>query len=268
MCIISGQVNSVGATKIFAIPSRSGTRQLTAYTNTVDTPADNLMCLPVPNPDTVEFEKVPADLFQQCAQSFQVMISREITLGVSRSLLTSSNELIIQSHGSYDVVLIPSLNDMGRIPRHFATLTSDVIQFMQRNYAANMGFLLCRLKPGKTSYEPFAYSHAISGPYLFVPTMHFHTHAPATHAHWERPWSGEAWNPRATSDADWDHLIYTAHTPVAAHRSSSRIPKDHNMINWREISDEFNLGKDTQLRCMEITGSSEGNHDIVLPLVA
>lgn len=268
MCIISEQVTSVGATKIFAIPSRSGTRQLTAYTNTVDTPADNLMCLPVPNPETVEFEKVPEDLFEQCAQSFQFMAARGATLGVTRSA-PPNGELVIQSHGSYDVVLVPSLNDVGRVPRHFAVLTPEVIQFMRANYATNMGFLLCRLKQGKTSYEPFAYSHALSGPYLFVPTMHFHTHAPAAHAHWERPWSGAGWNPRATSGADWDHLIYTAHTPTSgAHRSHNRIPKDHNMINWRGISDEFNLGKSTQLRCLEITGDSEGNHDIVLPLVA
>jgi len=269
MCIISGQVHSVGATKIFAIPSRAGTRQLTAYTNTVDTPADNLMCLPVPNPETVEFEKVPEDLFDQCARSFQVMAARGTTLGVTRSALPDSrDELVVQSHGSYDVVLIPSLNDVGRVPRHFATLTPDVIQFMRANYAANMGFLLCRLKPGKMSYEPFAYSHAITGPYLFVPTMHFHIHAQAAPDAWARPWIGGEWNPRATSEADWDHLIYTAQTPAAAaHRSHSRIPKDHNEINWREISDEFNLGTGTQLRCMEITGNSEGNHDIVLPLV-
>ena len=56
MCIISKEVNAVSKTKLFASLDDTGTRQLTVYSNQVDTDtSDNAMILPVPNPNTVEF---------------------------------------------------------------------------------------------------------------------------------------------------------------------------------------------------------------------
>lgn len=219
------------------------------------------MCLPVPFPETVEFESVPEDLFTQCERSFSTMMPKAATLGVMRSV---GPMLEIRSHGSYDVVLIPSVEDTGRVPRHFATLTPDVVAFMRQKYSNRpFGFLLCRLKAGASDYEPFAYSHATDGANLFLPTMHFHTHAHQT-ASWERPWQG----PFTTSDTDWDHKIYTACTAAdAAHRSHSAIPNPKNQIDWSSMPSEFRIGADHQLRLLEITGGSEPNRDIVLPLV-
>ena len=261
MCIISGPVNSVSATKIFAMPSRSGSRQLTVYSNTVNTPADNMMCLPVPYPETVMFERVPADLFTQCERSFTGGYPRGApTLSVSRSV-----ELEVRSHGSYDVVLIPSVDDTVRVPRHFATLTPEVVEFMRREYGGRpFGFLLCCLKAGASDYEPFAYSHATDGANLFLPTMHFHTHPPPSFQSWERPWR----SPNIDSDIDWDHEIYTVRTSHSAHRSLTRIPRSQNEINWSQMPDEFAIGSKHQLRCWEITGGAEPNRDIILPLAS
>ena len=243
MCIISGPVTSVNATKIFAMPSKNSTRQLTVYANSVSSPADNLMCLPVPFPETVEFESVPADLFTQCERSF----TRVATLSATRS---AGPMLEVRSHGSYDVVLIPSVDDTARVPRQFATLTPEVVAFMRREYGGRpFGFLLCRLKAGAADYEPFAYSHATDGASLFLPTMHFHSHG---------------WG--AAMDADWDHKIYTVRTPTTAHKSMFCIPRPRNEIDWSRVSTDFAVGSERQLRCMEIAGNAEPNRDIVIPI--
>jgi hypothetical protein len=76
MCIISGPVISVNSTKILALPSNDGTRQLTVYRNAVATPESNAMCLPCPNPETIEFESVPKDIFSQCSSSFGFRMTR------------------------------------------------------------------------------------------------------------------------------------------------------------------------------------------------
>jgi hypothetical protein len=218
------------------------------------------MCLPVPYPETVEFERVPADLFTQCARSFTGGYPRGVpTLGLSRS---AGSELEVRSHGSYDVVLVPSVEDTARVPRHFAVLTPEVVEFMRSEYGGrSFGFLLCRLKAGASDYEPFAYSHATDGSNLFLPTMHFHTHAPPSFQTWERPWRSPA------SDVDWDHEIYTVRTPPSAHHSLTRLPRSQNEINWSQMPDEFDAGSRHQLRCWEIAGGAEPNRDIVIPIV-
>ena len=64
MCIIAGEVRRVAGTKLFVMPSSDGRRQITVYSNKVDTPGANVMCLPVPNPESIEFETVYNDLFK------------------------------------------------------------------------------------------------------------------------------------------------------------------------------------------------------------
>lgn len=259
MCIISGPVTSVSSTKIFAMPSRSGSRQLTVYSNSVTTPAENLMCLPVPYPETVHFERVPTDLFTQCERSFTG--GRGVpTLGLSRS---AGPELEVRSHGSYDVVLVPSVEDTSRVPRHFATLTPEVVEFMRHEYGGRpFGFLLCRLKAGASNYEPFAYSHATDGSRLFLPTMHFHTHAPPSFQTWDRPLRSPT-----VSHTDWDHEIYTACTPHSAHHSLTRMPRPQNEIDWSQMPHDFVLGSKRQLHCWEIAGGAEPNRDIMIPIM-
>ena len=55
MCIVSGAVNSVTKTNIYVSHNLSMTSQLTVYSNVVDTPEENTMILPVPNPDSIKF---------------------------------------------------------------------------------------------------------------------------------------------------------------------------------------------------------------------
>jgi hypothetical protein len=177
MCIISGPVISVNSTKILCIPSKDGKRQLIVYKNAVATPDSNAMCLPCPNPQTVEFEHVAKDIFSQCDSSFERVYPRSSggpTLSAGGMWGTRS-KLEVKSHGSYDVVLVPSMDDLDRVPEDFTTLTSEVVQFLKSSYQSGFGVVLCRLKRGSTDYEPFAYSHQMqSSGELFFPTKHFH----------------------------------------------------------------------------------------------
>ena len=98
MCVIDGPIARVAATKLFGCPTADKTRQLTVYSNAVDTPAENVMLLPVPHPDSVVLETVHKDLFEECENSF----SRG--RGESDSLIpmcaSAGGYLAVRDHGS------------------------------------------------------------------------------------------------------------------------------------------------------------------------
>jgi hypothetical protein len=291
MCIISGPVLSVNSTKILALPSRSGKRQLTVYSNAVATPNSNAMCLPVPTPHSVKFEHVPKDIFKQCYNSFDIRMPRgAATLGMTRSANVAKGHLPIQSHGSYEVVLVPSMGDINRIPPQFTTLTPEVIEFLNASYPINFGIVLCKLKKGSTDYEPFAYSHDIqANTQLFFPTKHYHVHNESQNRmsedDEEQGWSSGFGSsllggsmlgllnrniPKLVNTRfadDWDHEIYSAGTPVWCHESPKKGMRTSNAINWSQMPEEFQLGPSAVLRCKEMVGHSQ-NVDIEMPIGA
>lgn len=233
------------------MPSRDGGRQLVVYSNAVDTPVDNVMVLPVPRPETVEFETVPNDLFAQCEASF----FREATLSVAtRGFgLRGMPELEVRSHGSYAVVLAPSVADLGRVPTSFTRLSPEVTAFLAGEYPSGFGFLLCKLKDGHTEYTPFAYSHAL-GPAdrLFTPTKHFHM---------------DSYGSVDTVTADWDHEIYTALTDHYAHNDMRRTRRPGNQINWARMPNGFQMNPSVPLNCFVRKGSQYRNEDLQFRLV-
>lgn len=289
MCIISGPVQSVNSTKLLALPSRNKQRQLTVYSNSVITPNSNAMCLPVPNPETVRFEKVPKDIFKQCSNSFKESLTRGGPILLSfNSRSNNRPQLQIQSHGSYDVVLVPSIDDIDRVPPHFTILTTDVIEFLKASYPSHFGIILCRLKKGATNYEPFAYSHALqANKQLFYPTKHFHImtnnysnnrpqedEEPGWASGFGNTMLGVAFElpgrqmPKINSTRvadDWDHEIYSAFTPEWCHSSKNKEMINRNLIKWGEMPRDFQFDANIQLRCKEIVGE-ERNIDIEMPV--
>ena len=248
MCIISSYVKKVSKTKIFTIPSQDSKRQLTVYMNSVDSPVTNIMCLPVPNPDSVQFEKVPKNLFSSCEASFPEPIKKPEMMW---SLSASRAPLEIKSHGSYEVVLIPSSDDFDRIPESFE-LTEAVQKFLIENYSKNFGFLLCRLKKGSVSYEPFAYSHDIFEHHLFVPTKHFHIHTDSDFM------TGRSVVPKKIDiKADWDHDIYTCFVPIQLQDVSH-----DSEIEWEEMPKGFRCGPDYPLQRLQCIGNHLANNDL------
>ena len=297
MSIISGPVLTVNSTKILCIPSVSGKRQLTVYSNVVVSRLENALCIPVPTPHSVKFEYVPKDIFTQCNNSFDVRIPKgAATYGMPLTSHTShtSHTISIQSHGSYEVILVPSLSDMNRIPPRFATLTPEVIEFLNASYPINFGIILCRLKSGSINYEPFAYSHDIqANTQLFFPTKHYHVHNELQKQKQDQEQDQEqeqevGWSsgfgssllggnmmgllspnrPKLVNTRfadDWDHEIYSIGTPVWCHESSKKGMRDTNVINWYQMPADFQLGPSMVLRCKEIIGHSV-NVDIEIPV--
>ena len=257
MCIISGPITTVRATKIYCQPSLDGTRQLTVYSNMVQTDtADNLMVLPVLFPETVEFETVPRDFWEQCRASFVPGISPERSgwwAGTRGPEVPAYLEVL--THGSYEVALAHTVEDLRRLRPDFARLEPDVLEFLtttyggEQNYGKRFGFIVCRLKSGATEYEPFAYSHArrANSRHLFVPTMHFHRLGDEV----------------ATSEADWDHEIYTLNTGPEAHSSRWEMPHDRNAIRWDAMPMKFRAGPGIPMRKLTRTGVAR-NEDLWL----
>lgn len=283
MCVISGPVISVNSTKILCLPSKNGTRQLTVYRNAVATPESNAMCLPCPNPATIEFESVPKDIFSQCSSSFGFRMARGTLSAAGGS---NSKSLPILSHGSYEVVIVPSMNHFSEIPEGFATLTPEVVSFLRGAYPPHFGVVLCKLKKGSTDYEPFAYSHKMqASAQLFFPTKHFHMEAPGashrdTSFYADEPEVGWAsaftspmrWTEMSTSPSvntrfadDWDHELYSAGTPNWCHESHKKEMMSTNQIDWSKMPSDFRLGSSAVLRCKEIVGHS-ANVDIEMPM--
>jgi hypothetical protein len=252
MCIISGSVNKVAKTKLFVMPSKDGQRQLTVYTNAVDTPKENVMCLPVPYPHSVKFEKVPKKLFEQCKLSFpkKPTWSHPQTLSYSRSL--SAEPIQIQSHGSYEVAIVPSLYEFHRVPGNFYVLSEEVKHFLFNSYPQDWGVLLCKLKEGVSDYEPFAYSHFIHNQSFFLPTKHYHKHESKNFN------SGRS---HFSSHADWDHELYLYYIPKQA---GWKQGQGENRIEWEEVSKEFRIGPDYPLQQRIVQGSWHPNEDYFL----
>jgi hypothetical protein len=287
MCIISGPVLSVNSTKILALPSKNGKRQLTVYRNAVATPESNTMCLPVPNPNSVKFENIPKEIFKQCSKSFDIRFARGFSDGLtpaSLSMNASRSTLQVQSHGSYEVVLVPSMDDLDRVPIHFITLTSEVVEFLKASYPTNFGVLLCKLKKGSADYEPFAYSHDIqANDQLFFPTKHYHVHNKTVTYYEEPGWTGAFGGSLLGGDLiglpgrkmpqivntrfadDWDHEIYSAQTPTWCHESSKKVMKGRNEISWSDMPSDFSFGPSLVMRCKEMVGHS-ANIDIEMPI--
>ena len=240
MSIISDRIQSVDSTKILVMPSKNGKRQLTVYSNTVTTPDINVMCIPVPNPHSVRFEYVPADIFSQCANSFTKKGS-------------CMDYISTFCNSSYKTVIVRSANELHN--QIGFIITHDVVEFLKLHYP-NYGFILCKLKKGKHTYNPLAYSHDICDR-LFIPTKHYHITI-------EQELSCDyiQLNEKKASIADkWDHLIYSIGTPIWCHESMKL--RHDNKINWSKIHD-FSLHTSVILNCYERNGYYP-NVDITMP---
>jgi hypothetical protein len=250
MCIISGPVVSVNSTKIFAMPSKDGKRQITVYSNKVKTLENNAMLLPVPNPKSVKFEKVPADLFSQCKKSFEQSLDFALK---GRGGFISNNSLKIQSHGSYEVVIVPSIDDFHRVPKSFAEVTPEVIAFL-KNYNTDFGFLLCRLRAGSVDYEPFAYSHDLYNSKLFFPTKHFHLNDDRNIIKSKNPSSRSGFFDKIGVFDDSDDDIFSSYASFNS-GSNFKVAKSH-----RDTSYSFDSDDDSDHGRMEI--ADDWDHEI------
>lgn len=251
MCIIPGPVDSVSNTKLFVMPSLDKTRQFTVYSNSVDSPDENVMILPVPNLNSLQLHTIKyKKLFDHLHDSVIKHQTRAFEFSMYRSLSASAqfDSLPVFEHGSYLVSLAQTIEDLHRLNSSVFQLPPDIDTFFAKHYTREFGYLCCVLKPGEKTYEPLAYSHRLhSNGKLFVPTLHYHNHR------------GHV----KTNDADWDHFIYSAGTLDLANQDYSSLKE--NAIKWEKMPAEFRYDKTFPIRCARIKGYYP-NRDIAFAL--
>lgn len=252
MCIILGPIRSVDQTRIFVLPSRDNSRQMTFYLNSVDSPDENMMILPVPNIKSLELHKIKYKamfdhLYSSVLRIPQRSWHHSLELNTLRCA-ASIEPLPVISHGSYLVSVAPTLEDLTRLDTSVFDMTEELYNFFAKNYTREFGYLCCRLKEGKQDYEPICYSHDLhSNGRLFVPTLHYHNH----HGRVD------------TEHADWDHLIYSIGT--SEHANLEFLSKKTNKILWQRFPEPFRYAAEMPIRCAELTGN-QPNRDIAFAL--
>jgi hypothetical protein len=257
MCIISGPVNSVKSTKIFVAPSLSFERQLTVYRNEVATEAQNLMILPVPHPETVQFEldvMKYKNLFKDVEKSFHTFYYESLCMSDTRSGVFPTS-LKVVNVGSYKASVADSVDDLTRLdPSVFAVLNPELIAMLREMYGKEMGFVCCILKKGGNKYQPIAYSHKrAEGSTLFVPTKHYHVEDTSSMEH---SFANSRFHSNKWAD-DWDHEIYSICTTAdSAHKQSreQRVPKDYNELKWDQFPSDFRWKSGQRLHAWCVSG--------------
>lgn len=225
MCIILTHVESVSNTQIYVSSSKSRKRQLTIYTNKVDTHVKNAMILPVPNPLSVELLnfKNYKKIFDDCRECFHHDDGSRNDRHMYRAALSASFDsrppLPVYTVGSYQASIVPSINDFDRVDTQILRVNPQVFTLLKDTYDSSFGFIICQLREGSHQYHPFAYTHEIHNcNLLFVPTLHYHL--------------GET-----SVKADWDHTIYSPMTDL--YTTGNYTFKDSSYIDWTKMPEDY-----------------------------
>jgi hypothetical protein len=204
MCIFSGSVESVAATKILVSQvyqtqiveqKEKGKKkrykkpvgkplQLVVYSNKVildptahdsiaGTPGGTAMILPFP---LIKGNNRVAVLDMSNYENFfddiELLFPIPQTQSYSNSILSDAIDVV--KVGSYNVSIVPNYENFIHLQFDKFNLHPDVTNLLKRYYSHNYGFMVCVLRP-QARYHPFAYVHEIrNNGELFVPTRHFH----------------------------------------------------------------------------------------------
>lgn len=225
MCIILTHVESVSNTQIYVSSSKKRTRQLTVYSNQVETHVKNAMILPVPNPLSVKLLNFShyTNIFEDCRECFHYDDGSMKNGRLYRSSLSASAEhrppLPVYTVGSYQASIVPSIDDFDRVNTQILRVNPEVFKLLKDTYDPSFGFLICQLREGSHHYHPFAYTHLIhKSKLLFVPTLHYHL--------------GEK---NVTSD--WDHTIYSPMTDL--YTTGNYTFKDTHAVDWNKMPEDY-----------------------------
>ncbi len=185
MCIISNYVENVANTKILVAVNPEKTRQFTCYSNTVNNSTDgNAMILPVPYPNSVKFHDLSnyKNIFDDCKDCFTNPLSRSKGMYLSSNSWNASDGVLkVFNVGSYQVSLGLSLSDLDRVNGSVFRLSPGCGELLKKDYShPSFGFIICKLSKGEEEYHPLGYSHEIFGNNIFIPTKHYHEHAPSS----------------------------------------------------------------------------------------
>ncbi len=207
MCCFSGPVTSVSGTKIFAsmrvLLATEGERaQILAYEAMVTTEASNAMVLPIPvRPDVGADGIVLLDM--SSVPDFFLVLFRLVEAGTPRLPTFSAPfpqpQLTVHRVGAYDVSIVPTIEDFGRLSSLFRLGPSrspvglgvsleqpqGLLQVFRQRYPGH-SFVVCQIAPGKVDLHPFGVMFLPRHPdHLFFPTLHIHDGALHEKAHFD-----------------------------------------------------------------------------------
>lgn len=240
MCIILAQVEEVNATKIFTSLTHDQERQFLVYSNQVETDFDNLMILPVPNPESVVFVNLSkySKLFDDLESNFVKSRGSSMNLYASRSAASFDTlerpPLVVYSVGAYSASIVPSISEFDRLDKKHFKLPRDLETILDTTYDRQFGFIVCKLKQGKHTYHPFAYTHQKhNSNLLFIPTLHYHPHG---------------YGANRVVDADWDHIIYSVGTDLDTTNYDEYAFSARDSIKYNKLPPEIGWMREHRLK--------------------
>lgn len=267
MCIVSGEVEDISATKIF-VAKLENEQQVTIYDNKIIIKQQNIldpsnrwvlppgnnnvaMILPYPKGEIEIFDmKGVNDIFKPLNKLFtkHQKGSRGSYSLMTTNAYTDNDAIEVKKVGSYDTSIVPSYEDFSRLQFDKFQLDQGITKLLEDHYKYDYGFLVCIIRSG-ANYHPIAYSHKLNNNEFFIPTKHYH--------------NGSDKNP------DWDHSIYTLDSKMNDYYSSSY------QVNTKTINPEI-LGKlpmplallqsnNVPINRININKSYHENHDILVP---
>ena len=167
-------------------------------------------------------------VFQALHDQFEAEKPRVMTFSLGSTMsyggdARSAPLAVIQS-GSYEVSIVPSFEDLGRLDRAvFPAQDPQLLDALRRSSNESTAYLVFVLRQS-APYQPFVYMYRLTDGQSkgFVPTKHYHPHPLPQPPHWSAQWNDEtrhAWmatearkiTDRVTREAqvasDWDHEI-------------------------------------------------------------
>lgn len=188
MCIFSGPVSGVAATRIFA--RGAGDRQLLAYQLQVAIAEPLAMVLPIPTPadspdDAVGFLDLSGyrTFFTDLETAFDDSAD-DLELAESFGLaLPDDPTLVVHEVGDFVASFVPRLADFARLAPRFRL--PDAIWASLPQYR-DWGFVVCQLAQlGPQHVHPIAFDYPRRDRRLVFPTVHVHEGTLAPHAHFD-----------------------------------------------------------------------------------
>ena len=243
MCIIAEEIESVSNTKLFCGLNQDKTRQLTVYSNDVNSVGTNAMILPVTNPESIEFHDLTEyeDFFEDCQNCFYNPTKSFNYSNDAMRCFDCDDSLKVFDVGSYQVSVANNLNDLKRVNTNVFTISNKLDQMLSKFYSAShFGFIICTLKKGNHNYHPLAYSHNVYKNKPFLPAIHYHV-------------SGDDNSGFHSMADDWDHDIYLYNMKpsdkVKSMNSNNKVWNNKTTFKNRL---EFKLGDCTEFHKIQI----------------
>jgi len=98
--------------------------------------------------------------------------------------MDDDDDLEVVQLGSYDVSIVPTVNDVKRLNRATFEVSPDTENVLRTNYPVGFAFLVAQLRESG-SFHPIGYIHPIIGDRLFIPTRHEHGGRPNALPKWD-----------------------------------------------------------------------------------